>query len=222
MVARQEVVLVVGERCYRNMSTERLIIFTRYPEPGKVKTRLHCALGEVGSANLHRQMTERTIERARQLRAVKSIEITVYFTPSDRQQQTIDWLGTDLDYRVQEEGDLGAKMAQACDRSFQAGSERVVLIGTDCPGINVDLLQLAFERLLTSDLVIGPAIDGGYYLIGLHRFIPELFIGIEWGIDRVFAQTMAIARQLNLVSAELLTLADIDRAEDLAIWQAMQ
>jgi uncharacterized protein len=199
---------------------ERLIIFTRYPEPGKVKTRLIPALGESGATTIHRQMAEHTIAQARQLRAINSIAIEVHFTDDHRHQEMIDWLGLDLVYQTQSNGDLGARMAYSFDRAFRDKQDRVILIGTDCPGLNPDLMQAAFYQLLTHDLVLGPAIDGGYYLIGLRRFIPELFVGIQWGSSQVYSQTMTIANRLNLSIAQLLPLADVDRVEDLPVWKS--
>jgi uncharacterized protein len=205
-----------------DLTPQKLIIFTRYPEPGKVKTRLISALGAVGAATLQRQMTEHILNQARKLQEIESLTIDIHFTGSDRQQQTIDWLGTDLTYHQQREGDLGMKMAHSFARAFEAGIERIVLIGTDCPGLTPALLQMAFRQLCTHDLAIGPALDGGYYLIGLRRSIPALFEGIEWGSDRVFAQTIAIADRYNLSIAQLLPLADIDRVEDLPVWQTVR
>jgi uncharacterized protein len=199
---------------------QQLIVFARYPEPGKVKTRLISAVGAVGAANLQRQMTEHTLLQARQLREIEPVTIDIHVAGGERQSQSIEWLGTDLTYHQQPDGDLGTRMAHAFARAFAAGSERVVLIGTDCPGLTPPLLQMAFDRLHTHDLTIGPALDGGYYLIGLRRAIPGLFVGIEWGSDRVFSQTMAIAEHHNLTVAQLVPLADIDRPEDLPVWQA--
>ncbi len=195
-----------------------LIIFTRYPTPGATKTRLIPALGAAGAAKLHRQMTEATIARARELRQQLQIEIAVHYDGSDRQQM-VDWLGDDLSYQSQGEGDLGLRMARSIATACQSGGDRVVLIGTDCPGITTELLVQAFTDLQTRDLVLGAAVDGGYYLIGMRRPQPELFSGIEWSTERVWQQTIEIATNLNLEIALAPKLADIDRPEDLAlIW----
>jgi uncharacterized protein len=202
------------------MGTERLIIFTRYPEAGQTKTRLIPALGAAGAAQLHRQMTEWTIAQIRAGdRRVRSVE--VQFTGGDFQQMQ-DWLGTDLDYQRQSSGDLGARIIAAIQVAFAKGVERVVVIGTDCPELNAEILEQAFQALRQQDLVIGPATDGGYYLIGLSRLIPELFEGITWGTEVVFDQTIAIAQQLGLTVTRLTPLTDIDRPEDLAIWQQIK
>jgi uncharacterized protein len=200
---------------------ERLIIFTRYPTPGRVKTRLIPALGELGAATVHRQMTEHTLLQARKLCRTREISISVYFDGNERQHMQ-DWLGSDLIYQAQADGDLGWRMARSISEAFQDGIDRVVIIGTDCPGLNAELMSEAFHQLLTHDLVLGPAIDGGYYAIGLRYFIPELFVGIIWGTDRVLSQTVEIANKLNLSVAYLPALADVDRPEDLPVWDRIQ
>jgi uncharacterized protein len=193
-----------------------LIIFTRYPTPGKVKTRLIPAMGDTAAASLHRQMTERTLRQASALQAQIATNIAVHFDGSDSQQMA-NWLGADLVYQSQGEGDLGMRMARSISSAHQQGAERVVLIGTDCPKLTADILAQAFTELLERDLVLGAALDGGYYLIGTRQPQPELFVGIEWGTDRVLQQTIAIASRLNLEIGYLPPLADIDRPEDLSI-----
>ncbi|GET37568.1 TIGR04282 family arsenosugar biosynthesis glycosyltransferase [Microseira wollei] len=197
------------------MSRERLIIFTRYPEPGKAKTRLIPVLGAEGAANLHRQMTEYTISQVRQLQTEHFVSIEVYFTGSDRAAFQ-NWLGSDLIYHSQGEGDLGSRMAQAFEAAFTSGIDSAIIIGTDCPSLNSELIAEAFQKLDQNDLVLGPATDGGYYLIGLRRLIPELFVGINWGTSEVFQKTVEIANNLKLAVAYLTFLSDIDRPEDLA------
>jgi uncharacterized protein len=202
-------------------SSESLIVFTRYPIPGKTKTRLIPALGEAGAANLHRQMTEHTLAQVRQLRA-DGVAIEIHYAGIQSDRELADWLGADLVYRGQGDGDLGDRMARSMKTAVEAGYDRVIIIGTDCPGLTTDILQLAFEQLHDRDLVLGPAIDGGYYLIGLRRFMPELFVGISWGTSMVRQQTIEIAIELGLSMGDLPLLADIDRPEDLPIWEQLQ
>jgi uncharacterized protein len=192
-----------------------LIIFTRYPTPGKVKTRLIPAVGAVGAAMLHRQMTENTLRQARKLCQQMPVSIAIHFEGGDRQQMA-DWLGSDLVYQSQGAGDLGMRMARSISTACQT-ADRVVLIGTDCPELTADILAQAFELLLNRDLGLGRALDGGYYLIGMGHPQPELFEGVEWGTDRVFQQTISIANRLNLSIGYLPQLADIDRPEDLPL-----
>ena len=196
------------------MISEKLIVFTRYPEPGITKTRLIPVLGQAGAANLHRLMAQRTIARALSLQKSRRLSVEIHHTGGS-QQQMEDWLGTDLIYQNQIDGDLGARMTAAFQNSFDSGVDKVAIVGTDCPDLKAEILAQAFDELSDRDLVLGPAKDGGYYLIGLRRSIPELFDGINWGTSEVFASTRAIAQNLGLNIAVLPILADIDRPEDL-------
>jgi uncharacterized protein len=200
--------------------TDRLIIFTRYPEPGKTKTRMIPVLGEDESAILQKKMTELTLKQAKMLQETMSLSIAVFYSGGSEQLMR-SWLGDEIIYQQQSNGDLGQRMKLAFARSLSISSDKVVIIGTDCPELNSTILSQAFEILNHSDLVLGPALDGGYYLIGLSRLIPELFQGINWGTSEVFEQTKEIARQLNLKIDYLLPLHDIDRPEDLLIWNAI-
>ncbi|MCC3428325.1 MAG: TIGR04282 family arsenosugar biosynthesis glycosyltransferase [Microcoleus sp. PH2017_29_MFU_D_A] len=196
------------------MISEKLIVFTRYPEAGKAKTRLIPVLGKTGAANLHRLMAQKAIARALSLQNSRRLSVEIHHT-SGSQQQMQDWLGTDIIYQNQIDGDLGAKMTAAFQKSFNSGVDKAAIIGTDCPDLKAEIMAQAFDKLSQHDLVLGPATDGGYYLIGLRRSIPELFSGIKWGTSEVFSSTQAIAQNLDLNIAYLPTLADIDLPEDL-------
>jgi len=196
------------------MIPEKLMVFTRYPEPGKTKTRLIPVLGKVGAANLHRLMARKAIARGISLQKIRPLSVEIHYTGGN-QQQMQDWLGTDIIYQNQIDGDLGARMTAAFQKSFNSGVDKAVIIGTDCPDLKPEIIAQAFDKLSQHDLVLGAAKDGGYYLIGLGRSIPELFRGINWGSSEVFAATRAIAQNLDLKIAYLPTLADIDLPEDL-------
>ena len=198
--------------------SQRLIIFTRYPEPGKAKTRLIPALGDAAAAAIHRQMTEHTLVQVKLLQRSLPLSVEVWFAGGDRTQMQ-NWLGADLIYQPQPEGDLGDRMAQAFQTAFDGGAKAAIIIGTDCPELTDVLLIEAFQALQQTDLVLGRATDGGYYLIGLRRSVPELFRRIAWSTDRVFQQTIDIATHLNLSVNTLPTLTDIDRPEDLPVWE---
>jgi uncharacterized protein len=187
-----------------------LIIFTRYPEPGKTKTRLIPALGEDGAAQLHRRMAEYTVEQARSLSCV----IEIWYVGGTKELMQ-DWLGTDLCYREQPAGDLGDRMCGAFRSAFERGYQSVMIIGTDCPGITTAILAQGFAELQNQVIAIGPAIDGGYYLIGLQRLVPELFQGITWSTSTVFSETVAIIDKLQLPTYLLPSLSDIDLPNDL-------
>ena len=125
------------------------------------------------------------------------------------------WLDADASYRPQGNGDLGKRLQLAFADAFSVGVQRVVAIGADCPSLSTKMISRALDLLRTNDLVLGPASDGGYYLIGLGRLFPEIFINIPWGTDKVFAQTLNCARRLDLSVALLDPLSDVDRPEDL-------
>jgi uncharacterized protein len=193
----------------------RILIFTRYPVPGKVKTRIIPALGATGAARLHRRMTQHIVANARGLAKDGAIRVCVCFTGAPAKKVRA-WLGDDLLYVPQLGADLGARQNAAFCEAFRAGSESVLAVGSDIPGLTRDILGHALETLGSSDVVIGPALDGGYYLIGMQRAHPELFANIDWGGSHVFEQTRAAAERLGLKLAVLPMLSDVDRPEDLA------
>ena len=196
---------------------ETLIVFSRYPEAGKTKTRMIPALGAQGAAELQRQMTEHTLKTATKLQSIRNLSIEIHFAGGNLQLMSA-WLGDRFSYIPQAEGDLGKKMDTAFQRAFGRGQQRVVIIGIDCPDLDCRILEQAFASLQAVDLTLGVAADGGYYLIGLKRQIPDLFQQIDWGTSLVLQQTSAIAQKLNLNTHYLTTLPDVDRPADLAIW----
>jgi len=201
-----------------NPVRERLIIFTRYPEAGKTKTRLIPLLGPDGAAELHRRMTEHILARTKELQRYRPVSVEVRYEGGNKCLME-QWLGPDISFRPQGSGDLGQRMERAFREAFQAGMDEVVLVGTDIPGITVDLLLRAFEALGHRDMVLGPARDGGYYLIGLRRASPQLFAHMPWGTEKVLERTRQIAGGLGLSVVLLEILEDVDRAEDLRVWE---
>ena len=125
-----------------------------------------------------------------------------------------EWLG-DFKYVAQSDGDLGDRMKQAFQLGFDQGCDRIVMTGTDCPAIDAGLIDRAFSILNQTDVVFGPAIDGGYYLIGLRKQVLELFSTIAWSTASVLKDSLAIVNDLNLSYELLEILPDIDRPEDL-------
>jgi uncharacterized protein len=195
----------------------RAILFTRYPVPGAVKSRLIPALGADGAARLHRRLTERMAGRMREI-ARPGVEREVRYTGGTREAME-QWLGAGFAYRAQCDGDLGDRLRDAFHEAFDSGCERVVAIGSDAPGLTAAIIQSAFERLTSRAVVIGPSVDGGYYLIGMSRFIPEVFEGISWGSERVCEETLRSVTSLSLEAELLAPLADVDRPEDLPLVQ---
>jgi len=193
---------------------DQLTIFTRYPEPGQTKTRLIEALGEEGAAALQRELTEQTVHTIDQLVKTSTVEPVIYYEGGELASMQ-NWLGLNRSYKKQGAGDLGEKLNQAFADAFSAGAQRVVTIGCDCPGLSKEHIHRAFDALYLKDLVLGPATDGGYYLIGLKRPLDALFDHIPWSTDRVFEVTVSLAQQLCLSFEILEELHDVDRPEDL-------
>ena len=163
-------------------------------------------------------MTERTLSWARRWKECFPASLEVHFSGSS-EESFQKWLGPDLSYRPQPEGDLGARMHEAFRQAFREGVEKVVIVGTDCPGLSEDLAQEAFAGLDQGEVALGPAKDGGYYLIGLRRPVEELFREISWGTGEVLAKTLEAAQRLGLRVSLLKPLEDIDRPEDLPTWE---
>lgn len=185
----------------------RVALFTRWPRPGEAKTRLIPALGADGAAALHKRLTERMVAVVK----AAGLALEVRSTGADAQAFR-DWLGADLTVVDQGEGDLGARLARA------AATAPVLLLGADVPDVTPALLREAAAALMAHPLVIGPAEDGGYWLLGLAVPMPQLFEGVAWGTDAVFAETLARA---PVPPVRLRVLADLDRPEDLARWPGL-
>lgn len=190
----------------------RLLVFTRAPIPGQVKTRLIPALGAVGAADLHRRMTEEVLRR---LCALPTIAVELWITSQPSHPFFVGlaqrW---PLELRVQPSGDLGARMEFAA-RAALDRTGKVILLGTDCPELSQDHMRTVIERLDDDDAVIGPAVDGGYVLLGLRRVAAPLFRDVPWGSDRVADITRSRLRALGWSWSELPPLHDIDRPSDL-------
>jgi rSAM/selenodomain-associated transferase 2/rSAM/selenodomain-associated transferase 1 len=196
-------------------NVERLIIFTRHPRPGRAKTRLIPALGPDGAADLQRRMTAQALATARRLARRRPVDVEVRFEGGGP-GAVRRWLGPSYTCRPQGPGDLGERMRRAFEEAFASGAGGTLIVGSDCPVLSAEHLHRAFAGLLEHDLVLGPARDGGYYLIGARAGAPDVFGGIAWGTGGVLEHTLAAARGAGLSVALLDELADVDRTEDLA------
>ena len=206
--------------------TARIAVFTRLPRPGQSKTRLIPALGTDGAALLQRRMTMHCLTSCRRFATQSNgPQLEVRFTDSSR-NEIRRWLGTDLKYSHQGGGNLGERLTHAFDDAFRDGVQKMVVIGTDCPSLKTGLLEDALNALDQDDIVLGPAADGGYYLIGLRARVQSVswaqLFGIDWGSERVMKQTLEQARGAHLKIAQLETLPDIDRPEDLPEWKKIE
>jgi len=184
-------------------------VFARAPVPGEVKTRLIPALGAAGAAALQRQLTARALATAC---ALPNARVTLWVAGDTEHPFIVDVAARhDVTIAAQIGDDLGARMHHA----FATAARPLLLIGTDCPQMRIDDLAEAAAALATHDVVLQPASDGGYVLIGLTRPQPTLFDSISWGEASVFALTQERIAAAGLRCALRPTLDDLDTAADL-------
>jgi len=193
---------------------DHLILFTRYPEPGRAKTRLISALGKKGAAELHKKLTEHCLTRL----SDAAMPLTVFYTGGAAGHMA-NWL-PDIPLVKQEGIGLGQRMIAAFAHVRDLNSGRILLVGSDCPDLSGQLIRQGLKILTDHDLVLGPTFDGGYYLIGISAdFAPAdlapLMVDIPWGTAEVLQTTRARIQAAGFSCGLLPTLHDIDRPEDL-------
>lgn len=187
---------------------EAIIVFQKKAEPGKVKTRLAKSIGKVRAAQVYAFLLDHTYNQLEPLDA----DIFIFYQGELDKER--DLKGNY--FTVPQKGNnLGEKMSNAFDLVLAKGYERVLIIGTDCYELGTKHIDDGFQGLKENDLVIGPACDGGYYLLGMKRFYPSLFENMTWSNSKVFERTMGRARELNLSTCFLPVLNDVDTYEDL-------
>ena len=187
-----------------------LIVFVKAPRPGKVKTRLAVDVGADKAARIYRSMGRQIVDAVRGGRYA----VRIHHDPPEAADEVASWLGErGLSFHAQTVGDLGARMANAFEQCFEEADE-VCIIGTDAPSVSQDTIDEAFDGLATSDLVIGPAEDGGYYLLALRRPCPALFDDIEWSSLEVLSATLARAHEAGLSVQQLARQTDVDTLAD--------
>ena len=196
----------------------QLIVFTRYPTPGRAKTRLIPVVGPLRAAQIHADLTIQCLNAARRAARCDASLRPVVALDGATPEAARAWLGTDLPIFVQAEGHLGARMAAAIAEGFARGATSVILVGTDLPDLNAAHFLAANQALKRRDAVLGPSTDGGYYLIGLNAPAPALFDEIGWGGEDVAATTRARLLRAGLAWAELPLLRDLDTPKDLRYW----
>jgi rSAM/selenodomain-associated transferase 1 len=188
--------------------TPPLSVFLKAPRLGSVKTRLAAEIGERHALRLYRVLAARTLTAVR----AAGLEAIIWYSPADARTEMEFWLGETWELRPQVTGDLGARLAAAA-HAVPRGHPWIA-IGADCPTLTASILQQACGHLERAALVIGPAYDGGYYLIGGRTPLPDIFTGMPWGTDRVLAETRTRLTRINAAWYELPTLRDVDTAED--------
>jgi rSAM/selenodomain-associated transferase 1 len=190
-----------------------VLLFVKYPAPGKVKTRLAKKLGAERAAQVYRNFVLDILDTLQRL----DVKLRIFFEPADALDGLRQWLGEDYSYIVQSGGNLGKRMKNAFLYGFAEGFSRLVLIGSDLPDLPADFISLGLEALDTHDAVLGPSSDGGYYLIGFSKedFLPEAFDNVAWGTDRVFAHTVKMFKRHRRRLYVLPRWHDVDTLEDL-------
>ena len=190
-----------------------ILIFVKLPEKGSVKTRLAKDLGRNFVLALYENFVFDMLETL----AKANLPIIVYFYPPESGAAVSRWLGGNYLYVSQNGSDLGERMKNAFKDAFERGFSRAVIIGSDIPDLKISILDMAFNSLHANDMVVGPSVDGGYYLIGFRHnsFLPEVFKGISWGMDTVLKDTLKILREKNYKAYFLPELRDVDTIEDL-------
>jgi rSAM/selenodomain-associated transferase 2/rSAM/selenodomain-associated transferase 1 len=187
-----------------------LMVFAKAPVPGRVKTRLAAEVGPDEAARIYRELGRRVVDQVRG----GPYRTVVCYDPPEARTTVAEWLGGEkLEFRPQAAGSLGERLEAAFRRAFQE-TGRAMVIGTDAPGVDAARVKAALRALDTADLVLGPALDGGYYLLGLGRPTPELFRDIPWSTSEVLAATRSRARALGLTERLLPALRDVDTLED--------
>ena len=191
-----------------------ICIMLKAPRPGEVKTRLGREIGLQEACQAYRRLAEHQLAHI-----APEWPVEIHYAPAGALKDMQSWLGDNYTYVAQCEGDLGDRLRCAMRGAFERGASGVMVLGGDCPHVGEEILNETAKQLKSHDVVIGPAEDGGYYLLAMNAAEPRLFDKIDWSTERVFKQTMNWIRKLNLSCAILPTFSDVD---DLACWTRAQ
>jgi rSAM/selenodomain-associated transferase 2/rSAM/selenodomain-associated transferase 1 len=204
------------ERMEVNKSSVSIIIFARFPAPGRVKTRLAKDLGEEPAAEFYKLCAEHVFEVSRKV----PYDTNRYIFCSDKEdvERIRHWAGWRFYYAAQTEGDLGERIEQGFATVFGHGAQKAIILATDVPDLSAKIVDDAVRALNSCDVVVGPCHDGGYYLLGLKKLYKELFVDVPWSTERVLNHTLSLIKSLGLTVYLLPALTDIDTEEDLKRW----
>jgi len=201
----------------RSATKNLLLIFAKAPEPGKVKTRLTPAISEKAAARLHQAFLSDILSATRPLQTRRVL--ACWPTTEDPFFEALKKKES-LQTITQKGRDLGEKMLNAFSWGFSEGFEKIVLIGSDAPSLPAEIIRSAFDILDNTALVLGPSCDGGYYLIGGKKAMPELFRQLPWGTEKILEKTLVRAEQAGHHCQLLPFWYDVDRPGDLALLAA--
>ncbi len=191
------------------MHENALLLFIKNPIPGKTKTRLAADVGDEMALRMYHVLCNWTREQAQ---ALPDTDRYLYYSAQIIKADA--WPDQKFHKELQHQGDLGERMEAGFAAAFAAGHERVVIIGSDCPGITTEYLAQAFAALRETDIVIGPALDGGYTLLGMRSFTPNLFRAVAWSTEAVLPTTLERAAAAGKSVTQLRPLSDVDYLED--------
>lgn len=187
-----------------------LLIFVKNPEKGKVKTRLAKKIGDDKALVVYQRLLEITQKVTQSLDCDRQVWYSDFIDREDR------WEKKEYEKRLQSGENLGIRMKMAFRQAFENGYKKAVIIGSDCAALTNQIIKQAFQVLDDSEVVIGPSKDGGYYLLGMSSFYPQLFENIKWSTPTVCAKTIAKVKRLDLSLQLMPKLNDIDTEQDLA------
>jgi len=195
-------------------SDNGVLVFVKYPTPGRVKTRLAEELGGERAAELYKHFVVDILDTLGDL----DVKLKILFTPPNAEQEFRLWLGDEYTYAAQDGEDLGQRMKKALGEAFADGFAKAIVVGSDSPDVPGDYVMESFSSLDSSDAVIGPTSDGGYYLIGFSKesFLPEALEDIDWSTPKVLEQTVGKlethGRKIHLLQQwyDVDTLADLE------------
>ncbi|GAB4372939.1 MAG: TIGR04282 family arsenosugar biosynthesis glycosyltransferase [Calditrichia bacterium] len=201
-------------------SDSLLIIFVKAPHTGLVKTRLLPQFSPEQASQLYRAMVEDLLT---QFKLPRAFDVRLMYWPADSNNLIQSWVGTGWQVEPQIPGDLGEKMAAAFKKTLQEGYKKVLLIGSDVPLLNREIIETSFQFLESHDVVLGPSEDGGYYLVGMTTPRLEIFEGVAWSRDGVLSQTLKNARSHRYSVYLLERLFDVDEYGDvIRLWSMLQ
>ncbi|PQJ75838.1 TIGR04282 family arsenosugar biosynthesis glycosyltransferase [Polaribacter gangjinensis] len=196
------------------MNKNCLLIFTRNPELGKVKTRLAKTIGDEKALEIYYFLLEKTKQVTQQIQAEKRVYYDFFIDENDL------WNSQTFQKFIQKGTDLGSRMQHAFSEAFQSGFEKVIIIGSDLYDLTPEIISTAFQQLDKNDVVIGPAIDGGYYLLGMKKLHQTIFQNKNWGTESVRKDTLTDLKDKEVFLLEELN--DVDVFEDIEHHPAFQ
>lgn len=185
-----------------------LLTFIKNPIKGKAKTRLAATVGDDEALRIYKELLKHTRQIATNIPVNRYLFYAFFIDKND------DWSNDDFQKFLQIDGGLGDKMKDGFQKVFADGNQKVIIIGSDCASLTPEIVLDAFQQLDNHDFVIGPADDGGYYLLGMNSFEPTVFDHVTWSTETVLSQTITNIKTLNKNHALLTVLSDIDYEED--------